>query len=36
MQIQVCTAQFRLNMLRMENGLSNQIKHETYKTNYIL
>ena len=29
MQIQVCTAQFRLSMLRMENGLSNQIKRQT-------
>ena len=34
MQIQVCTAQFRLNMLRMENGLSNQIKRQTYKTTF--
>ena len=32
MQLQVCKAQFRLNMLRMENGLSNQIKRQTYKT----
>ena len=34
MQIQVCTEQFRLKMLRMENGLSNQIKLETYKTTF--
>ena len=34
MQIQVCKAQFRLNMLRMENGLSNQIKRQTFKTTF--